>query len=342
MRGLNSVTLHYPAVGAGRLQLLDELRGLAILQVVTYHVCGVTGFPNISHGELGVDIFVLLSGMALTLNHRPEEGTGRFLWRRYARLLPAYWIALTLCWAGGTLLLRRSYEATDVVSHYLGIHSLWGDKYILNFNDSFWFLGLIVPLYLVYAVLRRWLHRADLVVGVGLCLCFALTYCTAKVWNQPATFLHLGLRPPIFFVGLVFGLLLRNGVVHIPLSAWIAFGVLLTWYGTLYTGLLVGYNIAGFAVFFTYFVLRNNADEAGRRWLCRLMAGLGLISYELFLLHQPLIRDYNHYVWNKVLEVATPSPVQLGIGVAVGLFVAVHLAQVVRWIAGKASRAITR
>lgn len=335
--GLNSVTLNYPPVGPGRVQLLDELRGLAIVQILTYHVGGVTGFPNLMHGDVGVDVFVLLSGAALTLSHRPEEGASRFLGRRLARLLPAYWIALTLFWQAGVHLLGRAYTSTDVWSHYLCIHPWWGDKYILGFNDSFWFLGLIVPLYAVYALLRRWFDRMDIVVGAGLILSFFLTYYSAKIANQPALFVHLGLRPPIFFIGLLFGRLLRDGAVKLPLTAWIGLGVLLTWYGNLLTGLLVGYNIAGFAVFFAYWALRANAPAAGGRWLCRGLAALGLISYEIFLLHQPLIRDYNHYVWRRLLGQA-PNEWQIAVGAAVALLLTVPLAWGLRWVADRISR----
>lgn len=318
MPDLKSFTFHYPRPPDKRVAVLDELRGLAILLVITYHTCGVTGFINYEHGELGVDMFVLLSGAALALRDRPEEGALKFLWRRMLRILPAYWIALTLFWQGGVHLLGRIHTATDIWSHYLCIHPFWGDKYILGFADSFWFLGLIVPLYIFYAFLRRFFDRMDIMVGVGLVVSFALTYYTAKIAGQPALFVHVGLRPPIFFVGLVFGRLLRDGVVNLPLTAWLGLGVFLTWYGTFVTGLFIGYNIAGFAVFLTYFILRANSDAAGRRLLCRAIAWLGIYSYEIFLLHQPLIRDYNHYIWNKYFA-RVPNPLELGIGVAVAL-----------------------
>lgn len=336
---MNTITLTYPSAGPGRVQLFDELRGLSVLMILTYHVCGVTGFANYTHGELGVDIFVLLSGAALTLSHRPGEGAFRFLWRRLARLLPAYWIALTLFWVGNVYWLNRSHTPTDVWSHYLAIHPWWGDRYFLGFNDSFWFLGMIVPLYFVYAVLRRWLDRMDIVLGAGLILSFAVAYFTAKVVNQPALFVHLGLRPPIFFLGLLVGVLIRDGVLRLPLSAWLGLGVLLMWYGTFVTGIFVGYNIFGFAVFLAYWALRANAPAAGQRWLCRGLAGLGLISYEVFLLHQPLIRDYNHKAWQTILGRA-PDQLHIIAGAAIALLCTLPLAWELHRLAGKIGRLV--
>lgn len=337
---LDSLTLTYPKAAPGRVPVLDELRGLAILLVVTYHTCGVTGFPNYEHGELGVDLFVLLSGAALTLTNRPDEGWGRFLWRRLARLLPAYWIALTLFWLGGVHLLHRVHSPVEVLAHYLCIHPWWGDQYLLSISDSFWFLGLVVPLYAGFAVLRRFLHRLDLLVGVGLVLSFGLVCWIYYYYGMPALFVHVGLRPPIFFAGVILGALLRDGVARLPLTPWLGVGLLLTFYGMFFCGILVGYTIAGFSVFAVYFFARANAPAAGRRFLCRGLAWLGVYSYEIFLLHQPLIREYNEYLWHRHLGHA-PDPVQLALGVPAGLAAALVLAFGLHHFAGFISRLVS-
>jgi peptidoglycan/LPS O-acetylase OafA/YrhL len=338
---VKSITLCAPVEPARRSQILDELRGLAILLVLTYHVGGVTGFPNQWHGELGVDVFVLLSGAALAFSHRPGENAWVFLWRRLGRLLPAYWIALTIFWQGGITWLNRIHTPTDVWSHYLCLHPWWGDKYFLGFADSFWFLGMIVPLYVVYAALRRFVpDRLDVVLGIGLALSFGVACWTALGMQQPAVFVHLGLRPAIFFAGLVVGVLWRQGRVELPLTPWLGIGVLLTFYGLFVSGLFIGYTVAGFSIFVAYYALRSHAEAAGQRWLCRGLAWIGVYSYEIFLLHQPLIRDYNHYLWNR-FGGRVPDAVELALGVAAGLTVTLALACVLHRVAGWISRLIT-
>ncbi len=337
---MKTLTLNTSAVGAGRVQLIDELRGFAILLVLTFHTCGVTGFPAYTHGELGVDIFVLLSGLSLAMSNRPEEGGGSFLWRRFARLLPAYWVALTAYWLGGVYLFGRVHSGTEVISHYLCIHELWGDQYVISINDSFWFLSLIAALYVVFALLRRWMDRMDIVLGIGGVLTFLSAWVTYH-YNQPALFLHFGLRPGMFFLGLVFGVLLRDGKVGIPLTPWLGLGAIFAIYGLFVCGLLIGYNLAGFSLFIAYWSFRANADAAGRHRLCRFVAWLGVYSYEIFLLHQPLIRDYNYYVWQRWMGVPQPGPWQIAFGVLIALAVTAWLSFELRNFAGMASRRLS-
>ena len=296
-----------------------------MLLILAYHIGGVTWFPNTMHGDLGVDVFLLLSGAALAFSHHPEEGSGRFLGRRLIRLLPAYWIVLTIYWLGGVHILGRVHTNTDVISHYLCIHPWWGDKYFLGINDSFWFLGLIVPLYLVFAAMRHQLDaRLDRVLGIGLILSFILTLLTFFWLGQPSVFVHLGLRPPIFFIGIVFGQMLRTGEARLTLTPWLGLGVLLSLYGLFVTGTLVGYTMAGFSIFVAYVAMRTNAESVGNRLPCRSLSWVGIYSYEIFLIHQPLVRDYNHWVWTRILGRA-PDQVHLAIGVVMALVVTLFL-----------------
>lgn len=342
MDAVKRATLALPTESSGRLQVLDELRGLAILLILTYHIGGVTGFPNRMHGELGVDIFLLMSGAVLALNHNVNEGAWKFLWRRLAlRLLPAYWIVLTVYWLGGVKLLNRIHTNTDIISHYLCIHPWWGDKYFLGINDSFWFLGLIVPLYFAYAALRRLLPiRPDIVIGGGLIISFGLTCLTFFVLGQPSVFIHLGLRPSIFFVGILFGLMLRRGGVQMPLSPWLGIGVLVSLYGLFVTGTLVGYTMAGFSIFVAYYAMRTSATSAAGRPLCRGLAWIGIYSYEIFLIHQPIIRDYNHYFWN-IITGRIPNQIELALGIIVALFFTLLLSVLLHHIVGKLAKILS-
>lgn len=90
---------------------LDGLRGVAAALVVVFHVTGaVARFPQWTwggglarFGNLGVALFFVLSGFLLTrpffaahlARERPPQ-LGRYAVRRLARIVPAYWVALTV------------------------------------------------------------------------------------------------------------------------------------------------------------------------------------------------------------------------------------------------------
>src|SRR5215467_7181018 len=91
--------------GRKRQPGLDLLRALAIIVVVIYHA-GIMGFPlpNRVHrwGWIGVDLFFVLSGYLIGGQLLAELGRdqrvkfGRFYARRGLRILPAYFVILTI------------------------------------------------------------------------------------------------------------------------------------------------------------------------------------------------------------------------------------------------------
>jgi peptidoglycan/LPS O-acetylase OafA/YrhL len=105
-------------VRADRLPLVDSLRAIAALTVLLTHtafVAGVSGNPSsplsayAQRLDVGVAIFFLISGLLLyrpyvlaRLTDRPAPATGPYAWRRFLRIAPAYWVALTATaiWVG--------------------------------------------------------------------------------------------------------------------------------------------------------------------------------------------------------------------------------------------------
>src|SRR3954469_5892404 len=89
---------------------LDGLRAIAALSIVLTHVAFASGAnsPNIlgsffARMDGGVAVFFVLSGFLLYrpfvvahLHGRPRPAAGPFLWRRFLRIYPAYWVVLTV------------------------------------------------------------------------------------------------------------------------------------------------------------------------------------------------------------------------------------------------------
>jgi peptidoglycan/LPS O-acetylase OafA/YrhL len=150
-----------------RFHFIDELRGIAALLVVLFHVQAgkhIDAFletltPALSavfrHGDTGVSVFFVLSGfvVAHTLSPRPAtfQNTVQFLVRRMIRLVPPYWagIALAIVMAGlGAFVLKRPLEvpldAGNLAAHLVFMQNILGYP---EYNQVFWTLCTEVQYY---------------------------------------------------------------------------------------------------------------------------------------------------------------------------------------------------
>jgi peptidoglycan/LPS O-acetylase OafA/YrhL len=84
---------------------VDGLRAVAIVPVILFHA----GFPGLTGGFVGVDVFFVISGFLITsliLKLQPEQfSLTAFYERRVRRLCPALFTMLTACIGAALLLL---------------------------------------------------------------------------------------------------------------------------------------------------------------------------------------------------------------------------------------------
>jgi peptidoglycan/LPS O-acetylase OafA/YrhL len=151
---------------------LDPLRAVGALAVVTTHATFWTG-DYLRHGvfgsvlarlDVGVAIFFVLSGFLLShhylsraWNRVPAEPTGRYFWKRFLRIYPAYLVAVALAmvfvednaeaalsdWL--TALLMGDIYATD--SYRPGLTQMWS----LATEVSFY---VVLPFLMLFATGR--------------------------------------------------------------------------------------------------------------------------------------------------------------------------------------------
>jgi peptidoglycan/LPS O-acetylase OafA/YrhL len=327
---MSPVRLELRAPAKGRIGTLDELKGVAIILVVLYHAGGVLGMEDVMHGELGVDMFVILSGIGLSLS-TSAESAGRFLVRRFWRIYPAYWIALTAFIAADMYFKNLRFTTPDILLHYVGLHGWFGDRYAMSINDSFWFITLIVTLYLLYPLLRRLVNKPDRLLLAGAVISLVLSLCYLH-WSQPVGFAHLSLRMPGFFLGLLAGRLLRDGHLEVPMTMALGAAALLIFYVPYTQGFLFSSVWIGCAVMAGYaFLLRPVVGARARS----VLTFLGDRSLEIFLIHQPLIREYNVFVLQRYFPNAGLGRWVLTAGMCVGIAVTIELSSLLRRLLSK-------
>ena len=213
------------------------------------------------------------------------------------------------------------FPAGDIALHYLGIHALFGSVHEMSVNDSFWFVTLIVCLYLLYAPMRRLMGRPGWILLIGIAVSLAPA-AAGLLSVQAAGFEHIAERVPGFFVGLLVGRRVRTGRLGLsPIPALLGGLVLLV--GVPYASAAqVDLALLSLAITGAYVFLAAPALPGPARSPLRF---LGVLSLEIFLIHQPLIREYNILVHARLFPGAPETPWALAAGIAAGLAATIAL-----------------
>lgn len=329
-----------PPPGNPRFALFDSLRAIAVLFVLVFHVTSITGEVNgrtIGNlfsilGNEGLIIFFMISGFLLyrpyalahrTCRHAPE--LARYARRRVLRIVPAYWVALTLLalypgingalssqWWRYYLFLPgysertvssgipTAWTLTVEVSFYI-LLPLWAMliAVLARSRASWvgWELGALAMLALIgfgVQVAASRLLVSDLLATtlLGKCAWFALgmAMAVASVSFQdraqpPQAVSMIGRYPSLCWLGALACLIGAAAVLH-P-------GGLFNIIKSLHTKQPLAQTVAGIVLsagFGTLLMLPAVFDTYGggvpRRILAwRPMLGLGLISYGVYLYH---------------------------------------------------------
>jgi peptidoglycan/LPS O-acetylase OafA/YrhL len=316
LRLINPTPLAIP----GRMRELDELKGLAMVLVIVYHIGGIFGWQNWVHGEVGVDIFLIVSGFTLAHTSR-DMPWSEFLRRRLLRIFPAYWVALGFFILLARYFFETRFSTSNLVTHVLGIHgvALWDRGAFSAINDSFWFITLILLMYLIFLPLRKHLADPSRVLGTGLLLS-AVSFWIYDEAQHHGGSSQLVMRIPAFFIGLVAAQLFTAEKTEFRVTSRLVLGLLAVAYVGWWRGFFWFYAFGGPAVIIAYLLARQSLlKHPDGRFLLGAFALTGVYSYEIFLFHQPLIRDYNRLFWSRALGIDQPNDFQLGIGIIVGL-----------------------
>src|SRR4051794_5593020 len=134
---------HSPAVNArlARFPLFDGARGLAALSVLVFHVTlgGYNALPSpirelLAHLDVGVTLFFVISGFLLyrpfvlaRFQGAPRPRTRSYAVRRVLRIVPGYWVALTVV---ALVLGEHSvFTASGIPTYYLFLQAYAGSTF---------------------------------------------------------------------------------------------------------------------------------------------------------------------------------------------------------------------
>jgi peptidoglycan/LPS O-acetylase OafA/YrhL len=152
-------------VRAERFPLMDSLRAVAALSVLMFHAGYFAGLLKddffahrvVARFDVGVTIFFLISGFLLyrpfvraRLRDEDPPATGAYAWRRFLRIVPAYWVALTLVTV--VLTLPHVFTATGIPLFY-GFAQIYDKNLAFGGIPQAWTLCIEITF---YAFLPLW------------------------------------------------------------------------------------------------------------------------------------------------------------------------------------------
>ena len=350
--------MSFPEPRTGRLDALTGLRGVAAWLVVLYHVrlsladivpgAVVTALGK---GYLAVDVFFVLSGFVIWLNYADSVAsgglgaTGRYLWRRFARVWPLHAVILAAFVALAVVLRATGRDASAYPFAELPLHLLmiqnWGFTETLTWNNPAWSISTEFAAYLLFPLLALTAARLPRVSPLAL-LGIAAVLCAA-VWTLFAANGHtiLGAEIPRlglwrclaeFALGCVACALWRRGAGSA--SGWA--GCALGW---LAGGFVLGWPETAIVPLTVFAAILALALAGGRiaRWLGRGVAlWLGEISYSTYLSHVLLFTLFKLAFVGADLQIGW-----LGLAAYLALVLATSAA-LYRWVERPAQRAFNR
>jgi peptidoglycan/LPS O-acetylase OafA/YrhL len=288
----------------GREIELDFIRGIAILMVIDFHSPGhsiilapfvALGLTNF--GWAGVDIFFVLSGFlvgGLLVKEWKLKGridAKRFLIRRAFKIWPQYYFYLFVMLATR----HRTFRALignllNIQNYTVGIAHTW----TLAVEEHAY---LLLVLILAIAARKRLQARHVFTFLAVLCVAVILN-CFLESWLGNDAFTHTDTRVDGIFFGVLLAFLFHYAPAHFarlqtwwPL--WCAIPVITltylrfipyVWWST--TLLWFGADMSGVACLL---MLYRPRPAHQRPILYRLMAGIGLYSYGIYLWHASVV-----------------------------------------------------
>jgi peptidoglycan/LPS O-acetylase OafA/YrhL len=321
-----------PPPGNPRFPLFDGLRAIAVLSVLVTHTALLSGANQLAwYGkytarlDVGVTIFFLISGfllyrpfVAAHLQGRPGPRVRDYARRRVLRIVPAYWLALTMLaiypglvqmWTGHSWVFYLFLQDYNSDWTFGGLQPTWS----LAIEATFYVALPAIAYGLRWGGARRdRAARVRLELGVIGGLGVASFVLRALTPGSPASQIHITLAGTFdwFALGMLLAVVsaaLAGGepppvrfLRRWPTSAWLV-ALILFWFTSTQLGLgvfrattaqSIAQHVLYGAIAFFLLLPAIFADDGGgvpRRILRnRVLAWLGLISYGIFLWHHPI------------------------------------------------------
>lgn len=312
---------------------IDGLRAIAVLPVILFHA----GSPWFSGGYVGVDVFFVISGFLITNIILTDLDEGRFsivhfYERRARRILPALITVLVF-----TSILAIIFMPPDHMKSYaqsvVSVIAFSSNVFFYLTNDYFstvadekpllhtWSLAVEEQYYLFFPLILSALwfagkHRLFALLATLTFMSLVYSQSLANNGKAEANFYLIFSRAWELFAG---SLLAFAGSRALPTRQWVketaSVGGMLMIFVAIYfynaetpfPGLLALPPVFGTCIVLAF---ADQSTFVGRLLCLRALVFTGIISYSLYLWHQPL------FAFLRLKTVGEPSPLLFGVAIA--------------------------
>jgi len=294
---------------------IDGLRAFAVVPVLLFHA----GFDLFSGGYVGVDVFFVISGYLITsiIIREKAEGTftfANFYERRARRILPALFLVMLACipfawfWMAPHQLKDFSQSLLSTTAFLSNVFFYLETDYFNDFAETApllhtWSLAVEEQYYLFFPPLILLLWRLGVTWTLSILGIIAVASLVGAEFlstsNSAVNFYLLPTRVWELFVGVFAALYLfyrdkdSGALARLPCELLAGLGLLAIFYSvftfdsrTPFPSLWALIPTLGTALIV---VFGHSSTWTGRLLGLRPLVGVGLISYSLYLWHQPLL-----------------------------------------------------
>lgn len=276
-----------------------ELMGAAMLFIILFHVAlpredAFFGLRRM--GNVGVDMFLFLSGIGLWFSWSKNPDVRHFFVRRYLRIYPAWLIIACLFYIprfeGGDL-----WAWVDLVGDISINWDFW-----LHDELNFWYIPATMMLYLfapgyMELIKRHPIYRWLPVVMIMWCI---LVQYVTPIHHAVGHLEIFWSRVPIFFIGINMGEMVRSRKQLPPDAVWLLLVTFLMTFGTcLYLEQVRHGHFPLFVERMLYIpftvcsiLVMNRIFRRTPEWVNRAFRLVGMLSLEAYLIHIHFVLVY--------------------------------------------------
>ncbi len=233
-------------------------------------------------GNIGVDIFLILSAIGLYFSFSKNSNIKEFYKKRFIRIIPSFLIVAVIYYLYMRVGVRAFIQNILLLSFYV------------NGNRDFWYFSLIIVLYLIYPLLHKIIDKYDLwglvtLLGVTILGTVLLYHFDLSLYQRIEIALT---RVPIFIISIYLGKLVLNkkeiasySLIPFIIIFIVANILLFSYHFKYYIFVRYIYGILAMAIVFIISYLHSIING---KYINKILEFFGLYSMEIYLIFEKL------------------------------------------------------